>query len=136
MALVVDTSVIIAVIGNEPQKAALVARTQGAQLFAPASLPHEIGNAFSAMLKRGRISLPQTLDALDAYRQIALTLMEVDLEAALELSARFSLYAYDAYMIACAQRLSASLLTLDGGLRSAARTAGVIVEEYDHADLS
>jgi len=81
------------------------------------------------VLKRGCVSLPQALAALDANGQITLTLIEVDLEAAVELSARFNLYAYDAYMIVCAQHLSAPLLTLDGGLRLAARTAGVIVEE-------
>ena len=59
MNLVVDTSVIIAVIANEPEKPALVARTQGTELFAPRSLHWEIGNAFSAMLKRQRITLEQ-----------------------------------------------------------------------------
>lgn len=52
MNLVVDTSVIIAVIANEPEEATLVAQTQGADLFAPHSLYWEVGNAFSAMLKR------------------------------------------------------------------------------------
>ena len=57
MEIVADTSVIIAVIANEPEKAAIVAQTQGADLFAPQSLPWEVGNAFSAMLKRQRITL-------------------------------------------------------------------------------
>ncbi len=134
MVRVVDTSVIIAVIGNEPQKAALIAQTQGAQLFAPASLPHEIGNAFSAMLKRGRIRLPQALAALAAFRQIALTLVDIDLDAALELSARLNIYAYDAYMIACALRLNAPLLTLDAGLKAAAQVAGATVVASTYAD--
>ncbi len=122
---VVDTSVLIAVVANEPQKAALIAHTQGAQLFAPASLPAEVGNAFSAMLKRGRITLPQAQAALAAYRQIAVTLWEIDLDDALQLAARLNIYAYDAYVIACALRLNAPLLTLDGGLKTAAQTAGV-----------
>ena len=56
MRLAVDTSVIIAVIGNEPEKPALIAATQGYDLVAPRSLPWELGNAFSAMLKRNRIT--------------------------------------------------------------------------------
>src|SRR5437763_8514880 len=54
MDIVADTSAIIAVIANEPEKSALVAHTQGADLFAPLSIPWEVGNAFSAMLKRQR----------------------------------------------------------------------------------
>ncbi len=136
MICVVDTSVVIAVVTNEAQKPALIAQTQGAQLFAPASLPHEIGNAFSAMLRRGRITLSQAQAALRAYPQIALTLVDVDLAGAVELASRLGIYAYDAYMIACALRLQAPLLTLDAGLKTAARTAGVIVEDMAHADLS
>ena len=50
MIRMVDTSVIIAFVTNEPQKAVLVKRTQGAQLFAPTSLPPEVGPAVSARL--------------------------------------------------------------------------------------
>lgn len=146
MLRVVDTSVIIAVVTNEAQKSALIAQTQGAHLFAPASLPGEIGNAFSAMLRRERITVAQAQAAIVAYRQVILTLVPIDLAAAVALSGRLRIYAYDAYMIDCALRLSAPLLTLDTGLQIAARTAGVIVpditlpdietEETTHADLS
>lgn len=52
MDIVIDTSVIIAVIANEPEKGDLVELTKGANLIAPLSVHWEIGNAFSAMLKR------------------------------------------------------------------------------------
>lgn len=65
MKLVVDTSVIVAVIANEPLKAALVNRTQNADLFAPRSMDYEIGNAFSAMFKRNRIRLEQAKRAIE-----------------------------------------------------------------------
>jgi uncharacterized protein with PIN domain len=42
MDLVVDTSAIIAVVANEPEKAALVANTRGANLFTPRALHWEI----------------------------------------------------------------------------------------------
>jgi len=57
MNLVVDTSVIIAVITNEEHKRQLINLSKGADLIAPPSLHWEIGNAFSAMFKRKRISL-------------------------------------------------------------------------------
>lgn len=125
--IAVDTSVIIAVIANGPEKPALIARTTGATLLAPASLPWEVGNAFSAMLKRQRITLGQALRALQAYQQIALRLVDVELAEALELSDQFGIYAYDAYVLRCALRLRVPLLTLDQGLAAAAKRAGVVV---------
>jgi uncharacterized protein with PIN domain len=86
MDLVIDTSAIIAVITSEPEQAALAKATASAELIGPASIPWEIGNAFSAMLKRGRIDLPQARTALSLYEQIPIRLVEVDLDAALKLS--------------------------------------------------
>lgn len=137
MNLVVDTSVIIAVIANEPEKPGLVAQTQGAVLLVPRSIHFEIGNAFSAMLKRGRISLKQAQTAIAAYEKIPLNFLEVDLAQSLELSDKLSIYAYDAYIIACALNQNCPLLTLDGGLSYAAKAAGVeVLEVQTDANLS
>ncbi|MEP7039369.1 MAG: type II toxin-antitoxin system VapC family toxin, partial [Acidobacteriota bacterium] len=118
---------IIAVIANEPEKSALIAKTQGYELFAPRSLYWEIGNAFSAMIKRGRITLKQAKAAIEIYEQIPLILVDVDLKQALEIVDRHKVYAYDAFMIVCALNRGCPLLTLDGGLSYAAKAAGVEV---------
>jgi len=68
--LVADTSTIIAVIANEPERPSLIAKSQGYDLTAPRSLYWEIGNAFSAMVKRGRITLEQANAAIEIYEQI------------------------------------------------------------------
>ncbi|MGI9054531.1 MAG: type II toxin-antitoxin system VapC family toxin [Pyrinomonadaceae bacterium] len=62
--LVTDSSTVIAVIANEPEKPLLIAKSQGFDLIAPRSLYWEIGNAFSAMVKRGRITLEQATAAI------------------------------------------------------------------------
>lgn len=129
MRLTVDTSVIIAVIGNEPEKPALIAATRGYDLVAPRSLPWEIGNAFSAMLKRNRVTMQQAEIALGIYQQIPIDLVDVDLKQALQLAQRLNIYAYDAYLIACAIAQDCDLVTLDGGLTRAAKMAGVTVVE-------
>jgi predicted nucleic acid-binding protein len=129
MQLVIDTSAIIAVITNEAQKEALVQATAGAELVAPASVPWEIGNAFSAMLKRKRIDLAQATLAMAAFRQIPIRFMNIDLDAALAIAARYDVYAYDAYMIACAREQGCPLITLDRGLVHAAKQANVTVAE-------
>ena len=119
----------VAVILNEPSRKVLVERTEDADLLAPISLPIEVGNAFSAMFKRGRLSLEQANLAFAMYRRIPVQLVDIDMETSLELASSLDIYAYDAYMLDCAQRHRAALLTLDAGLRAAAETADVRVLE-------
>jgi predicted nucleic acid-binding protein len=127
--VVIDASAVIAVITNEAHKSALIRLTEGAELLSPSSLPSEVGNAFSAMFKRRRISLKEAKAAVAVYERIAIRLTTVDLARALELSHQLGIYAYDAYLIACSLQHRAALLTLDGGLREAARRAKAEVLE-------
>lgn len=129
MDIVVDTSVIIAVIANEPEKEALIQHTIGMDMVAPASCHWEIGNAFSAMLRRNRVTIAQAKQAIEAYYSITMRLMDVDLAQALELSNRLGIYAYDSYVIACAISQKCQLITLDQGLARAANAVGVDVLE-------
>ena len=96
-----------------------------ADLLAPGSVHWEVGNALSAMLKRARASASQVDRALAAYGQIPLRFIDVDLQVALEVAADHGLYAYDAYVIACAIGQRAPVLSLDRGLLHAAKAAGV-----------
>ena len=129
MAIIVDTSAVIAVAANEPSKARLVQLTQGEVLSAAATLPWEVCNAVSAMFKQRRISLDQGLDLLRQYQQIPITLLDVDLEESIQLASRLNVYAYDAFVIQCAKQAGQRILSLDGGLREAAKRAGVAVVE-------
>jgi predicted nucleic acid-binding protein len=129
MDIIVDTSVLIAVITNEPTRPRLIELTTDTHLLAPASVPWEIGNAFSAMLKRKRATLEQVHHAWQAYHHIPLRLLEVDIEQALTLAARYDIYAYDAYFLVCALQQKCVLLTLDGGLRQVAIQAGITILE-------
>lgn len=81
------------------------------------------------MIKRGRITLEQATAAIKIYKQIPITLVDVDLEQALKIVDKQRVYAYDAYMIACALDRGCPLLTLDGGLAYAAKAAGLEVWE-------
>ena len=127
--IVIDASAVIAVVTNEAHRDALIEMTEGAELLSPASLPMEMGNAFSAMFKRGRISLPAATAAIEAYQLIAIRLIPIDLSQSLDLSHNLGIYAYDAFLIACGMQTRAPLLTVDGGLRTAARRMGVEVLE-------
>jgi predicted nucleic acid-binding protein len=129
MDIVVDTSVILGVILNEAHKPALVAHTRGANLIAPPTLHWEIGNAFSAMFKRQRMTIEQANAALETYQKIVIRFSPVDLAPALVLADMLDIYAYDAYMILCAQKHRCPLLSLDGGLKEAAKRVQVEILE-------
>jgi predicted nucleic acid-binding protein len=129
MEIVIDTSAILAVITDEPDRDRLLALTDGVSLTAPASLPWEVGNAFSSMLKMRRLTLAQAQDALRLYQRIPVRLVEVSLAQALALAARLNIYAYDAYMLACAEQQRCPLLSLDRGLLQAGQSLGVDILE-------
>ena len=125
MNIVVDTSIIIAAVTNEACKPQIVSLTKNADLLAPSSLTWEIGNAFSAMFKRQRITLEQAQKALGTFRKIPIRLVDVDLEKTLDIAKELDIYAYDAYFIVSAQKHRCRLITLDNGLLEAAKQANV-----------
>jgi predicted nucleic acid-binding protein len=131
MDIVVDASVIIAVIADEPDKARLIGLTAHADLIAPSSIHWEIANAFSAMLRRGRITMHQALQAMEVYYRIPVRFAEVELDESLKIAAELNVYAYDAYLIRCALKYGAPLLSLDQSLRRVARAKGAQVIEVN-----
>lgn len=129
MKYIIDASVIIAVIANEPEKNQLIKITKGADLLAPSSIHWEIGNAFSAMMKRGRISLEKAIKAIEIYRRIPIRFLEVELEDTLAIVSEFGVYAYDAYLLRCAKKYNGTLITLDKKLVEVAKEMGLEVVE-------
>ncbi len=129
MYITIDTSALIAVIGNEASKQSIVDLAADCSLFAPASVHWEIGNAFSSLFKSQKLDIQLAQQALAAYSDIPIKFIDVPLDTALKISKTQNIYAYDAYLIQCAQQTSTSLLTLDKGLKSAARRVGVNVLE-------
>lgn len=125
--LTIDTSAILAVVLNEPTRRDLIRCSKGRKLLAPGSLPWEVGNALSALFKKGRLDLAKAIQALDSYRQIPVRLTDISLDAAVELARELEIYAYDAYMLECARRHRTPLMTLDVPLQGAARKIGIAV---------
>jgi predicted nucleic acid-binding protein len=129
MDVVIDASALIAVAANEAQKNDLIRLTTGVDLIAPASVHFEIGNAISAMLKRRRITIEQAAQLLEQYQLIPLRFVDVELGESILIAQRYNIYAYDAYLIRCAEKYRCPLLTLDEGLRHHAQTHAVTVLE-------
>ena len=131
MYLTIDTSALIAVIGNEDSKQKIIEKTKGCSLCAPMSVHWEIGNAFSAMFKRKSSNMEHAKQALTAYREIPIKFIDVPLEKTLEISHAQNIYAYDAYLIQCAQQTSTSLLTLDKELKAIGKKMGINILEIE-----
>ncbi len=121
MDIVIDTSALIAVIVGEPERSKIIELTAGATLIGPGAIPWEIGNAFSAMFKRNRLSLGEAQRGLSVFESIPLRYVEPDFRNALQMSKKINMYAYDAYFLDCALRYRAPLLTLDRQLKAAAQ---------------
>jgi len=131
MDLVVDASAVLAVLFRESAREGIIAATEGCELIAPGSLPFEIGNAVSAGMKRGRFDARVGTAAVEGFERMRIRLEGVDLARAVAIAARHRIYAYDAYVIEVASRRSTPLMTLDGGLRSAAVEDGVKIREVE-----
>ncbi len=130
MAIVIDASVVVAVITNENTKQALVEATSGEDLIAPGSIRWEIGNALSAMVRRNRATDQEVFKALRLYQEIPIREVDVDLEGALEIAARHLMYAYDAYMLRCSVEYRIPIISLDAGLKRVAVAEGIPLVEY------
>jgi predicted nucleic acid-binding protein len=127
--IVIDAAALLAVLLEEPERPALLAATTGAVLFAPASLPWEVGNALVAAVRRRRLTAAAAQASWTAYQTIPIRLVEVDIGRAMALAMERGLYAYDAYMLELARNRGLPLLTLDAKLSDAARLTGIALVE-------
>jgi predicted nucleic acid-binding protein len=131
MRIVVDTSTVIAVVAGETEKAKLIELTKDATIVAPPSIDWEVGNAFSAMLKRTRITMQQAIEAIEVYQEISLEIVEIDLKEAVRLAGKRNIYAYDAYILQCAIEHNLPLISLDQNMIDIAKQEGVEVIEVN-----
>ena len=129
MDVVIDTSALVAVILGEAERDRIVELTSGNTLIGPGSIPWEVGNAFSAMLKQRRLTIEEVNTGLAIFQRIPIRYAKSDLSHALRLAHEVAMYAYDAYFLDCAIRHAAPLLTLDQKLRAAAGKLNVAAWE-------
>ena len=128
--VVIDTSALLAVLLEEPERPALIAATTGAVLFAPSSLPWEVGNALVGATRRHRLALAEAQRAWVGYEAIPLRLVDVDIGRAIATATDLGMYAYDAYFLELARYRGLPLLTLDKKLAAAAKASGLGLVEF------
>ena len=131
MLVTLDTSVVMAVLLEEPSKKGIIAKTQGADLQAPPSLFWEVGNALSSLMRRSLLDAQAALVAITAFESIPIRFAEVDLDSVIRLVDLHSMWAYDAYVIQCAKKYRTPLLSLDQAQCRIAAAEGVDVWEIN-----
>jgi predicted nucleic acid-binding protein len=129
MNIVSDTNIFLAVVLNEPEKDTIIRLTFRVNAISPEILPYEIGNALTAMVKRNRLTASHALTALGMAKSIPVRLASVDINKALEIALEHNIYAYDAYFLQCARKLSCPLLTLDKQMKKIASKLNIDVME-------
>ena len=120
MDILVDSSALMPVLVNDPEKGKIINLTKNCRLLAPTILPHEIGNALTRLRKRRVLSDEQVIAAYNDFKRIPLRLVNVEIERALQIANRYALYAYDACYLEIASRLNLPLLTVDRSMKRAA----------------
>jgi predicted nucleic acid-binding protein len=125
MKIVADTNTFLAVALDEPEKDWLVGAAEGHELVAPDVLPYEVGNALSALARRGMLNPSQLAAAWDTVMSIPVELVAVDLREAMLLAAKIKTYAYDAYFLQCSLETRCPLLTLDRPMKRLAEALGI-----------
>lgn len=109
--LVVDCSVLAAVLFDEPARDSAALAMAGKELFAPDLLDHEIVSV--ALKKSGDSRTEMARQALADLAALELTRCHVDSVAQFELAERAGLTAYDAAYLQLALQLRAPLTTFD-----------------------
>lgn len=131
MKIAADTNTYLAVALNEPERENIISLTSGHELVAPEVLPFEIGNALSAMVKRGKLTQEEAFSVYDIIQQVPVELRKVDIHQSILIAFEYKIYAYDAYWLECANKLNCPILTLDKQMRMVARDMGLKVIEVE-----
>ena len=119
--LVVDCSVLAAVLFDEPERESAALAMAGKELFAPDLIDHEIVSVALEKAPAGHARVAE--QALADLAALQLTRCRVDPASQFALARTTDLTAYDAAYLQLALELRAPLTTFDRKLGSAAETA-------------
>lgn len=124
-----DSSAVLAVLMEEPEKKLVLELTKNAILIAPNVLDFEIGNALSKMHKRHIITETDAQQIFLIYKSMPINYVAVNIKNSIKIFCKYVVYAYDAYYLEVASRLEVSLLTFDASMKFIANDLSITVLE-------
>ena len=118
--LVVDSSMICALLFDEPERHDAEERLAGRRLYAPRLLDHEVAHV---AVKKSRRGMRSTVveRALADYLAQAIELVDTEVESQFALAMQYKLSGYDAAYLWLAAALKSPLATFDKRLGQAAK---------------
>ena len=120
-AKVVDASALACVLFEEPEGDTVETSLEGADLIAPSLLVFEVANVCINKIRRGTADRDTLIAAFSTMAELAISTVEVDPLAILDLAEQTGLTAYDASYLRLALDEKAELVTLDKRLATVAR---------------
>jgi len=127
--ILVDASIFLAVILEEPERDGIVELFEGKEIVSVGCLPWEVGNAFSAMLKRKRLTEAEVTRGWEVFEAISWRSLKENIGEALRLSSRHNIYAYDAYYLEAASRYGCPLFSLDSRMKEVGKMEKIPIME-------
>lgn len=118
--VVVDSSVIAAIVFDEVEQEEARMTLAGKQPVAPDLLRFEITNVGMNRLRQGKSRLEEALEGLEHFDALAIEFAGIVPAPVLRMAARYKLSAYDASYLWLASELRAPLVTFDKRLAAAA----------------
>lgn len=119
--VVVDASVVAALLFLEPEAQDLAEQLEGSELVAPDLLPYEIANVASMKVRRRLMTRDRAAAAVRLLDRLDVRLHPVVAAQAFETAAQTGLTAYDGAYVWLSRALGARLVTLDARLARAVR---------------
>jgi len=117
------------VIVAEPERGRIVELTSGHTLIGPGSIPWEVGNAFSAMLKQRRLSRARGPAGAGNLPGYPLRYVEIDMSNSLAIAHEVEDVRLRRVLSGMRGPLRCPIAHLDSGLRRAASRVGVDLVE-------
>ena len=117
--IVVDCSLLAAMLFQEPDSPAAQRKVTGRSLHAPALLDYEVASVAVRKSRAGRADVAG--DGMLRYARASIEFHDVDAAALVPLAQRYQLSAYDAAYLWLAAELKAPLATFDRRLGEAAQ---------------